>query len=44
LVYLPASRKHGTLYIDVTNDLRRRVDEHISGQGAEFTRKHGVQR
>lgn len=42
--YLLASRKHGTLYIGVTNDLRRRMEEHRSGQGAEFTRKHGVYR
>ncbi len=43
-VYLLASRKHGTLYIGVTNDLRRRMEEHRSGQGAEFTRKHDVHR
>lgn len=43
-VYLLASRKHGTLYIGVTNDLRRRMEEHCAGQGAEFTRKHAVYR
>jgi putative endonuclease len=43
-VYILASRKNGTLYVGVTNDLARRVDEHRAGQVDSFTRKHGVDR
>ncbi len=43
-VYLLASRQHGTLYIGVTSDLRRRLDEHRSGFGSEFAARHGVHR
>ncbi len=31
-----------TLYIGVTNDLMRRIHEHRSGQGSEFTRKYHI--
>lgn len=31
-----------TLYIGVTNDLLRRLDEHKSRLGAEFTKKYNV--
>lgn len=41
-VYLLASRPYGTLYIGVTNDLIRRVDQHRAGQGSMFTRKYRV--
>ncbi|NRG16846.1 GIY-YIG nuclease family protein [Rhizobiales bacterium] len=41
-IYILASRMRGTLYIGVTNDLGRRVFEHRSGTGSEFTRKHGA--
>ncbi|NBN77018.1 GIY-YIG nuclease family protein [Microvirga tunisiensis] len=43
-VYILASRMHGTLYVGVTNDLARRVDEHRRGLGSRFTREHGVTR
>ena len=43
-VYILASRIGGTLYIGVTNDLVRRVDEHRQGTVPGFTRKHGVHR
>ncbi|MGX1496069.1 putative endonuclease [Labrenzia sp. MBR-25] len=43
-VYILASRKNGTLYIGVTNDLARRVDGHRAGRVDSFTRKHGVDR
>jgi putative endonuclease len=37
-VYILASRKHGTLYIGVTNNLRTRLDQHRSGHGSEFVK------
>src|SRR5262245_5770449 len=41
-VYILASRRNGTLYIGVTNDLLRRVFEHKEGHAQGFTRKYGV--
>ena len=41
-VYMLASRKNGTLYTGVTNDLVRRVAEHRSGEVGGFTHKYGV--
>ena len=41
-VYMLASRKRGTLYIGVTNDLARRVSEHRDGTASGFTRKYRV--
>jgi putative endonuclease len=43
-VYILASRRHGTLYIGVTNDLRKRLEQHLSGRGSEFVKKYGVHR
>jgi putative endonuclease len=43
-VYILASRKHVTLYIGVTNNLRVRLELHRSGKGSEFVRKYGVTR
>ena len=39
-----ASRKHGTLYLGVTNDLIRRVHEHKQKLLPGFTDKYGVDR
>jgi putative endonuclease len=41
-VYLLASRRHGTLYLDVTSDLVRRVYEHKTKVVPSFTRRYGV--
>ena len=41
-VYILASRRNGTLYIGVTNNLGRRIWEHREGTGDGFTRKYGV--
>ena len=41
-VYIMASRKHGTLYIGVTNNLIRRVYEHKQDFIEGFTKKYSV--
>jgi putative endonuclease len=40
-VYIVANRKNGTIYIDVTSDLVKRVWEHRNGVVPGFTRKYG---
>ncbi len=41
-VYIVASQPQGTLYIGVTNNLRRRIQEHRDGEGGTFTKRYGV--
>jgi putative endonuclease len=43
-VYLLASRKYGTLYLGVTNDLVRRVFEHKSKSVDGFSSRYEVNR
>ncbi len=40
--YILASRRNGTLYIGMTDDLVRRPWQHKSGELAGFTNKYGV--
>jgi putative endonuclease len=41
-VYILASRRNGTLYIGVTNNLLKRVHQHKSNITDGFTRKYSV--
>jgi putative endonuclease len=41
-VYILASRRNGTLYIGMTDNLARRVWEHQKGVVPGFTKKYGV--
>jgi putative endonuclease len=41
-VYLLASKKHGTLYLGVTNDIVRRGYEHRTKATGGFTARYGV--
>lgn len=41
-VYILASKRNGTLYVGVTNNLVRRVYEHRNGLVDGFTKKYGV--
>jgi putative endonuclease len=43
-VYILASRRHGTLYIGVTNSLPKRLEEHRNGKGSKFVKDYGVYR
>jgi putative endonuclease len=41
-VYILASRRNGTLYIGMTDDLVRRAWEHRIGAVPGFTKKYGI--
>ena len=41
-IYILASKKNGTLYIGVTNNLIRRVFEHKQNLAEGFTKKYSV--
>jgi len=43
-VYVMASRRNGTLYVGVTNDLVRRAYEHRNGLVDGFTKRYGVKK
>jgi putative endonuclease len=41
-VYMLASRRHGTIYIGITNDLAKRLALHRAGRGSKFVAEHQV--
>jgi putative endonuclease len=41
-IYILASKRNGTLYIGMTNDLTRRISEHKSGSVEGFTKKYSI--
>jgi putative endonuclease len=41
-VYILASKRNGTLYIGLTNDLLRRIYEHKNDLIEGFTKKYGI--
>lgn len=41
-VYITASKRNGTLYIGVTNNLSSRIIQHKTGKIKGFTQKHKV--
>jgi len=41
-VYILASRRNGTLYIGMTDDLARRVEQHRAGAVPGFTKAYGI--
>jgi len=43
-VYVLASKRNGTLYIGVTNDIQKRVWEHKNDFVEGFTKRYGVHR
>jgi putative endonuclease len=43
-VYIITNKKQGTLYIGVTNDLVRRMDEHRRKAGSTFAAKYNLTR
>ncbi len=43
-VYILTNKPYGTLYIGVTSDLLKRVEEHRNETGSAFVKKYGVTR
>lgn len=41
-VYIMSNKPHGTLYVGITSDLKRRVWEHRNGVAEGFSKKHGL--
>jgi putative endonuclease len=43
-VYIMASRRNGTLYVGITNDIERRTHEHKNDRNDGFTKRYQVHR
>ncbi len=43
-VYILASRKNGTLYVGMTEDIRKRIVRHKIGRGSKFVKKYNAHR
>ncbi|MEO0546549.1 MAG: GIY-YIG nuclease family protein [Pseudomonadota bacterium] len=43
-VYIMASKRNGTLYVGVTNNVYRRALEHKTGKAGSFTKRYGITR
>ncbi len=41
-VYILASKRNGTLYVGVTNDVAARLDLHRQGKGSGFVKRYDV--
>ena len=41
-VYMVTNRKHGTLYVGITNDLIRRIHEHRARECPGFTKRYNL--
>lgn len=41
-VYILTNRRHTVLYIGVTNNILRRMEQHRSGKGGKFTSRYNV--
>lgn len=43
-VYILSNRRHGTLYVGVTNSLETRIAQHKAKETPGFTKRHDVDR
>jgi putative endonuclease len=43
-VYMLASKKNGTLYVGMTEDIAKRIVRHKGGKGSKFVKKYNIQR
>jgi putative endonuclease len=43
-VYILTNRPNGTLYVGVTGDLARRIDQHRTGMVEGFAKRYGLRR
>jgi putative endonuclease len=41
-VYMLTNQRNGTLYLGMTDDLARRIEQHRSGAVAGFTKRYGL--